>query len=206
MEIELKYLIDGGEKAEMIFADKTVISMIDKDEETMNMDAVYFDTADMSLTEQGIAFRIRKEGSSYIGTLKWNGSSENGMHKRQEINVPVSDDAAGTPDLNIFSQSEMSDVLEAIVGTREMRPIMEMDFVRRKARLDTGRSICEMSVDMGEVRAGGKKIPISELEIELFSGNEEDIIKIGEELSEKYGLKPENKSKFQRGYELIVQK
>jgi len=128
------------------------------------------------------------------------------MHKRQEINVPVSDDAAGTPDLNIFSQSEMSDVLEAIVGTREMRPIMEMDFVRRKARLDTGRSICEMSVDMGEVRAGGKKIPISELEIELFSGNEEDIIKIGEELSEKYGLKPENKSKFQRGYELIVQK
>ena len=206
MEIELKYLIDGREKAEMIFADKTVISMIDKDEETMNMDAVYFDTADMSLTEQGIAFRIRKEGSSYIGTLKWNGSSENGMHKRQEINVPVSDDAAGTPDLNIFSQSEMSDVLEAIVGTREMRPIMEMDFVRRKARLDTGRSICEMSVDMGEVRAGGKKIPISELEIELFSGNEEDIIKIGEELSEKYGLKPENKSKFQRGYELIVQK
>lgn len=206
MEIELKYLINDKDDADRIFADVSVAGFIDKEVSSITMDAVYYDTAEKSLTEQGIAFRIRKEGDCYIGTLKWNGTSDNGMHKRQEINVPVSEEAAGTPDLDIFRQSEMSDVLEAIVGTKKLLPLMEVDFVRRLARLDTGRSICEMSVDTGEIRAGGKKAPIYELEIELFSGNEEDIIKIGTELSEKYGLKPENKSKFQRGYELIVQK
>lgn len=206
MEIELKYLIDDAAKINDIFSDEYIVGIRDeKKEEMIPMHAVYYDTEDRRLTEEGIALRIRKEGERNIGTLKWHGTSEDGMHKRQEINVPVSDEAMTlAPEISIFDQSEMSEVLEAVVGTRRLLPMMEVDFMRRLIRLDTGKSISEMSADSGEIKANGKTIPILELEIELFSGNEEEIVEIGRRISEKYQLKPGNKSKFERGYELLT--
>lgn len=206
MEIELKYLLGDEEKADEIFADEFVNQIKDeKAEEKIDMDAVYYDTEERSLTEQKIAFRVRKEGEQYIATLKWDGTSDNGMHKRQEINVPVSDEKfAVSPDATIFSQSEMSEVLEAIIGSKKLNPLIEVKFTRRLIRLDTGKSISELSIDIGKIKANGKTIPISELEIELFSGNEEDIVGIGNKIAQKYDLHPENKSKFERGYELLA--
>ncbi|MBR1990141.1 MAG: inorganic triphosphatase, partial [Firmicutes bacterium] len=72
-----------------------------------------------------------------------------------------------------------------------------------QVRIDTGKSISELSVDKGEVRAGEKSAPILELEIELFSGEEADMAVIGETLAEKYGLQASNISKFKRGLDLI---
>ena len=93
MEIELKYLIEDKAVIDQIFADPYLSSIKDeKTEEKMEMHAVYFDTEDRRLYREGIAFRVRKEGTRIVGTLKWNGSSEDGMHKREEINVPVSDE------------------------------------------------------------------------------------------------------------------
>ncbi|TDP59605.1 CYTH domain-containing protein [Aminicella lysinilytica] len=204
MEIELKYLIDDEKVADEIFADDYIESIRDTKEECVDMDAIYYDTADRSLTGQEMAFRIRREGTSHVATLKWDGTSDNGMHKRQEINVPVSDEKLiEQPEITIFDQSDMSDVLAAVCGSRKLLPLIEVSFVRRVIRLDTGKSISELSVDRGEIIAGGKKSPVLELEIELFSGNEKEIVDIGNKLSEKYHLKPENKSKFERGYELL---
>lgn len=45
--------------------------------------------------------------------------------------------------------------------------------------------------------------PVAELEIELFSGDQDDMIALGRELAAKYNLTPGNKSKFQVGLELI---
>ena len=50
------------------------------------------------------AFRIRLEGSRYIATLKRRSSAEAGLHKREEINAPVTDDDfVDNPTLSIFS-------------------------------------------------------------------------------------------------------
>jgi len=137
-------------------------------------------------------------------TLKWNGSSEDGMHKREEINAPVDDvEKLHTPDVEIFAQSEMCDVLKGLVGERKLMPMMETDIVRHQVRIDTGKSISELSVDKGEVRACGKSAPILEMEIELFSGDEADMKALGEELAKKFGLRAENISKFKRGLDLM---
>ena len=205
MEIELKYLIDDDTKIDQMFEDPMISEIKDeKTEESINMDAIYFDTEDHSLTNEGIAFRVRMEGERYIATLKWNGTSENGMHKREEINIPVTDmNAVEHPTYDIFAQSEMADVLETVIGTKELKPLMEVAFVRRQVRLDSGKSISVFSVDNGEVSAGGKKESIRELEIELYSGSEDDMRAFGERVREKFGLVPGNKSKFERGYELF---
>lgn len=205
MEIELKYAIDSESVAEAVFQDPYIQMIKDKQtEESIDMHAVYFDTEDRRLYREGIAFRVRKEGDIMQATLKWNGSSEDGMHKREEINAPVDDaEKLKTPDVEIFAQSEMCDVLKGLVGQRKLLPMMETDIVRHQVRIDTGKSISELSVDKGEVRANGKSAPILEMEIELFSGDEEDMKALGEELAKKFGLRAENISKFKRGLDLM---
>lgn len=205
MEIELKYLVDNAEKIEQIFSDPYLESIKDKEtEEEIEMHAVYFDTEDRRLYREGIVFRVRKEGRRLAATLKWNGSSEEGMHKREEINVPVSDEEKLVkPDIQIFAQSEMCQVLADLVGKRTLIPMMDVYFSRRQVRVDTGRSISEISLDKGRIECGGKIAPISELEIELYSGEEEDMMALGRHISQKYGLSAENKSKYKRGLDLI---
>lgn len=205
MEIELKYTIENEQVAEDIFQEPYIQMIKDKQtEEKINMHAVYFDTEDRRLYREGIAFRVRREGEILQATLKWNGSSEEGMHKREEINVPVDDEEKlKTPDVDIFAQSEMCDVLKNLVGERKLVAMMETDIVRHQVRIDTGKSISELSVDQGEVRCAGKSAPILELEIELFSGDEEDMKALGEELAKKFDLRAENISKFKRGLDLM---
>ena len=205
MEIELKYLIDKDEVIEQIFQDPYLSKIKDKNSyEEIEMHAVYFDTEDRKLYREGMAFRVRKEGNKLVATLKWNGSSEEGMHKREEINVPVDDEEKlKTPDIHIFDQSEMCQVLSQVVGKRKLIPLMDIYFKRRQMRLDTGKSISELSVDQGQIVCNGKVAPISELEIELYSGEEDDMKALGDDMAEKYGLIAENTSKFKRGLDLM---
>lgn len=205
MEIELKFLVDNKMIISEIFEDKYILSLKDKDsDEEMEMHAVYFDTADKRLFREGIAFRIRKEGNKIIATLKWNGSSEDGMHIREEINVPVDKESMLlNPDIHIFDLSEMEEILQRVVGERKLLPLMDVFFVRKQMRLDTGKCICELSVDQGEIKCEGKVEKISELELELYSGDAKDLKKLGAEIAEKYGLTPEDKSKYKRGLDLM---
>ncbi|MCR4669020.1 MAG: CYTH domain-containing protein [Clostridia bacterium] len=204
MEIELKYHLPDAETAEKLFNDEYVREIADADSESrMDMLAVYFDTEDHRLGREGITFRVRREGSRLVGTLKWNGSSEDGMHVREEINVPVRElEKLREPDPGIFRQSEMFETLKKTIGSRVLKKQIEIEFVRRKIRLDSGKVICELSEDRGRVISGSKEAPISEVEIELYSGSREEMEKIGAELAAKYGLVPENRSKFKQGLDL----
>ena len=205
MEIELKYLVDSYSKIDKIFSDSYIVSIMDEDsEEEIEMEAVYFDTAERRLSREGIIFRVRREGNKIIATLKWNGVSEEGLHKREEINVPVVDeDKLRNPDIDIFSQSQMHQTLIDLIGEKELVPVMTMEFVRRQVRIDTGVCICELSADTGEISCGGKTAPISEIELELYSGSDADMEKLGEQLCDKYYLKPGVKSKFKQGLDLL---
>lgn len=205
MEIELKYLIKDENAIKRILEDSYLVEIKDQQsEEEKEMHAIYFDTEDKSLYQRSIAFRIRRENSKLIATLKWNGYSEDGMHKREEINVPVDNETKLTnPDITIFDQSEMYSILEEATGEKPLLPVMDILFHRHQMRLDTGKSICELSVDKGLISANGKTAPILELEIELYSGDEADMRSLGERIANKYNLTPENSSKFKRGIELM---
>ena len=205
MEIELKYSIDNEAKIEEILNDQSVTSIKDENsDEDIDMHAVYFDTEEGDLSQNAMAFRIRKEGAKLMATLKWGGSSEGEMHKREEINIPVDgEDQLEKPDMSIFDQSEAGPMLDTIIKGKELKPLMVIDFLRRQARLDTGKAICELSIDSGKVFCGGKEDKILEMEIELYSGQEEEIVELGRQLSEKYNLKPGEISKFRRGLNLL---
>ena len=205
MEIELKYHVNDEETANLVFDSEDIKSITDEgSEESIVMRAVYFDTEDRRLSRELMTFRVRREGQKIIGTIKWNGKSESGMHVREEINIPISDESKlETPDIEIFSETPIYDDLKRVVGNRVLTKVIETDVIRRQARIDTGKSICELSYDSGKIFAGGKEGIISEMEIELYSGDREDMENLGQILSEKFGLTPETRSKFRQGLELM---
>ena len=207
MEIELKYKVPDKETMDKIWNDEYISEIEEKDSrEDILMKAAYFDTEDRILSKNDIAFRVRMEGSKVIASLKWNDKdlSISGLHMREEINVPMDDDTCFiSPKPDIFKESsEGRDLLE-VVGDSPLLNIMEMTFLRKKVRLDDGECICELSLDDGKIMSDCGEEPINEMEIELFTGEQDCLIKIGDTIVQKYDLQPESLSKYARGLKLI---
>lgn len=205
MEIEMKYGIEDKEIARRIWEDDYLLSMEEKDSrEKVYMKASYFDSDDYILSRNDIAFRVRMEGSRIVASLKWNGASEKGLHTREEINVPVNDEACFImPDPDIFKESDIGRDMIALVAGKPLHSMLETRFLRSRLRIDTGKSICEVAIDEGEIVTDYGNLPICELEIELFSGDQEEVRQIGNTLAQKYGLTEEDRSKYARGLKML---
>lgn len=202
MEIELKYRIPSPETAEEIWKDKMFFHLEEEDSrEELCFDAKYFDTADCVLSNNDMAYRVRKEGTGWVASLKWKGHSEGALHVREELNVPVADDK---PDPGVFHGSEMGDHLEEIIGGRPLMCLLKTAYHRRRFRIDTGEGLYELSLDDGWIVTPYGQDRILEVELELFSGETEELEKIGASMCEKYGLEKEVRSKYARGLEIIA--
>lgn len=204
MEVELKFLVEEPIAREKILGDKHLAEIMDEgSQEEIQMRATYYDTEALDLCNNEIAFRIRRENEYPVATLKWGGKVENGLHMRGELNVTVDEEYAKNPSLDIFKGSEIYEAIEAAVGNKALIPLMEANCLRKQLRVDTGKSISVVSLDVGEIVTAKGTAPISELEVELYSGDEADMIALGRELATKYNLKEGAKSKFRVGLELL---
>jgi len=207
MEIELKYRIDSVEQYEKLLSDTWIAGHAESEEpEIIRMKAAYFDTEDLKLISHNIALRIRNEGDRTLATLKWREDDDGigGLYIRSEINIPVTDKTCFfAPDPAIFKESiEGRDLLDILEGNPLIN-IIDMIFTRKSFRIDYEKSILELSLDEGVIVAGVKSIQFRELEIEIYSGSKEDLLAVGNHISDKYGLEPELKTKFARGIELL---
>lgn len=201
MEIELKYRVPGEDIAGRIWENELFSDMEEESSrEELRLVGRYYDTEDRRLADSGIAYRVRKEGEHYIATVKWKGESEDGLHSREELSIPVADHEA---DIAVFSESSVGPRLEELAEGRELICIMETEIDRRRFRIDTGTGIFELSVDSGQVKTDCGCEEILEVEVELFSGETEELVKIGEKLQKKYGLDAEDTSKYAKGLHLL---
>jgi triphosphatase len=205
LEFELKYKIHDKKLLTVIPSDEYLLSVEEKDtREQVFMKAAYFDTEDFVLSSNDIAFRVRMDGARIVASLKWNDSGDNGLYTREEINVPVDDPACCLmPDPGLFRESEMGKDLAEMFSGKPLVSILETKFLRNRFRVDTGEAICEISLDDGDIITDFGKLRITEMEIELFSGGKEGLMKLGKTLAEKYELTPELESKYARGLKLL---
>ena len=210
MEIELKYKVESVEKYEKILSDMWVRSHAEFAEpEVVRMKAAYFDTEDHTLIRHNVAFRIRSEGDRTLATLKWcdDDESVSGLYIRSEINIPVVDQACFFhPDPSIFNESTEGKDLLDLIDERPLSNVFDMIFTRKRFRIDYGQSILELALDDGVIVAGDESTAIRELEIEIYSGNKEDLLVVGKKIADRYNLVPELKTKFARGVELLHNK
>ena len=205
MEIETKYIIPERETADKLWEDKFLVSMEEEgSRETLYMKAVYFDTEDSLLAKNDIALRVRAENETIFATLKWSGKNEGALHTREELNIPVGGDTCMiAPDISVFEESETGKELIDLIGDKPLFSNVETGVIRRRFRIDTGKALIEVSVDTGEIITDGGIEPICEIEFELFSGEESELERVSENVKERYGLEPGEKSKYARGLELV---
>lgn len=204
MEIELKYAIENEEVAQRIWEDERLRKMEEPNtRETVFMKGTYFDTDTLDLSTNDIAYRIRSEGDKLIASLKWGGQTEGPLHTREEINVPVN---SRKPNPVTFEESDIGKDLIRILNGKQLKSIMEVNVQRHRFRIDTQKSILEISLDEGEIVTDYGVSPICEVEIELFSGDQEDLMEMGRSLEEAYGVVSEKRSKYYRGLMLARKK
>ncbi|MGX8774692.1 MAG: CYTH domain-containing protein [Bacillota bacterium] len=201
MEIELKYNIPDSATADLIWENELFRDVEEAgSREVLNIDARYFDTENFDLARNEVAYRVRREGDRLVAALKWKGHTEEGLHVREEINVPVEDDF---PDLNVFHESSVGCEVCELAEDKELKCILQTACTRRRFRIDTDTGLFEFSVDSGEIVTDYGVQPLNEVEIELFTGETEELLEIGKKLQEKYGLKEEDRSKYYRGLLMI---
>lgn len=213
MEIEKKLGIPSKRKAKKIWRSlrKSNLDWIGK-AQRLAMRADYFDTDDGRVRDNRFAFRIRREGPDVIATLKGKGGSENGLHIREEENLVLNDGLSQrraqkrflkNPPADLFHDTALGREVESVIGDKPLNRIVAMAFTRRKQEVAYGDSVLEVSVDTGSIKGPGpKRAPIRELEVELISGNPEDVNRLSGEIASKYQLEPENRSKLSRGLAL----
>lgn len=202
METEFKYILNDPSVFDTIVEEAGNSKLGLDSVEIIDMHAVYFDTEDFDFRNRGIAYRIRQEDDRCTATIKWDIDVSGGLHRREEFNLVVNDERfAEHPDIEIFVSSDAYDVLKDAAGSKKLVPTISMDYQRRQFKVDTGKSISCISIDEGVIHhVDGHIVPVSELEIEWYYGDEDDFMALAKRVQEKYGLKTEDRSKLQRAY------
>jgi triphosphatase len=158
----------------------------------------YFDTADFSLSAQGVALRVRKAGRRWLQTLKTEGERQGGLSRRIEFEMPVS---RGALDWTRFPAEALAHVPEAL--REQVAPVFETRFHRTAWLLKgKGGAQIEVALDVGEVVAGERSQPICEIELELKAGQPDALFALALEWADAFDCLPFDISKAERGVRL----
>ena len=162
----------------------------------------YFDTDQFQLRCWHMGLRIRQIGNTKEQTIKTAGTVANGLHQRPEFNVDIPFEIA-VPDLSLFPQTIWPETVELEKLQHQLQVLFETNFVRNKWQVVVGNSEVEVALDVGEIIANDKQAKICEIELELVSGNDTDLLALSHHLTEQMSVTMGNESKAQRGYQLL---
>lgn len=194
-EIELKLLVDADRMAH--FNAAPVIAANARNKGTRkHLKSVYYDTPERTLRRNGLSLRVRRSGARFVQTVKTDVVDDPLRRGEWEASVP-----SLAPDLALA----MPFIPEKLRGHLEAQPL-EAVFtadVHRHARLiDLPSGTVEIAFDRGELTAGDRSLPVSEIELELKSGSASAIYEIALRLAEHGDVKPSIRPKSARGFDL----
>jgi inorganic triphosphatase YgiF len=167
---------------------------------------IYFDTPELTLASSKSALRLRQTPDGWLQTFKTVGNAKEGLHSRHEWEMPVAGEK-----LEIDALLRECDEPSAADALRQAAPelveLFRTNFTRTLWRVEVNGSDIEAAIDQGdvfaEVDSETRRAPISEVELELKSGDEAALHTLAAELGRQIaGLAPDNISKAQRGYKL----
>ena len=166
---------------------------------TQQLVNLYYDTPSLALHRRGIALRLRKQGRIWLQTVKGAGASSAGLTSRQEWELPY----AGHFDFTAIDDPALRHQLERPSVLGKLIPLFETNFRRTTLRFEPAPgTVVHLMLDSGWVAVAGRREPISEVEIELESGDLGRIFGLVKTLAERVPLAPLLLSKAERGYRL----
>lgn len=161
------------------------------------METTYYDTPAGSLSRRKLTLRSRRENGVQICTCK----SQLPDGGRGEWQIQCQDIVQAVPRLcSMGCPQELGEL-----ASEGLVPVCGARFRRLAATVPFQDTVLEVALDQGVLTGGGKEIPLLEAEVELKSGPKEGLDAFAQALAAKYGLVPEQKSKFQRALALSRQ-
>lgn len=205
-ETELKLLLPGAEPQRIAEQLARHPLLRRRPSEVQALHNVYYDTPAQDLRRQKVALRVRRLRSGspprdvWVQTLKTAGSSVGGLSQRGEWEAVLRN---GQPRLTALRHSAWP----ALDPDGTLWPQLQPCFITTCTRTlwtvrQRDRSVIEVALDVGEILAGGRSLPICELELELKAGSPEALHALARALAADLALLPGQASKAERGYAL----
>lgn len=206
MEVELKLSI-AAHDAEALRRHPLLKEYATSTPHAQMMSDTYFDTPEQHMRLHDAGLRVRQVGGDWIQTMKGGGSSNGGLHSRNEWESLVS---GPTPDLarlrdavgpksayaRLLRSAAVEDHLEPIFTTSVKREIWDL-------RLPQG-DLVECALDQGSLACGDEQQEISELELELKSGEPAHLFDFALALQQEIPMQIGTLSKAERGYAMYA--
>lgn len=225
VETEVKLIINDADMAKLMEHDIITSKALEGSHQNLHLVSTYYDTKSMFLKKNRVAYRVRKTeeaedgsdilSSSYEATIKIDKKISGEMSSRYEFNVPVSGMDA---DVSVFEASELPLDLTEICGEEKPQPLFTVEVTREVLLLRiTEKTLVELAIDKGLIYPGREEdyrgkvenIPvdhINEVELELKSGEIEDLMDYVEKMRGLVTVQGESRSKFVRGLALLQDK
>ena len=161
------------------------------------LETVYYDTPEQLLFQHGMSLRVRRSGNHFIQTLKLLPKTGQPL-TRQQWETPVDSVA---PDLARLPADEIGDPVTRLTSDA-LVPVFATKVRRHARQLDLPDASVEIAFDEGTIEAGARQEVLSEIELELKSGNAGVLFDLGAQLLDAAPLRVGTRSKAERGFAL----
>jgi inorganic triphosphatase YgiF len=169
-------------------------------DEPQTLQSVYFDTAKQTLRKHGLSLRLRRRDGRFAQTVKKRRGRSVGLFERDEWECPVEN---GQPDLAAARDSALAPLIGKKLR-RRLRPVFETRVERTTYPLRHGGSDIALTVNRGKVKAAGRSSPLCEIELELKSGEADELFALARALDRALPVRLASKSKAAHGYDLLA--
>jgi len=159
---------------------------------------VYFDTVKSKLRKHGLALRVRHSGANRVQTIKALQKGARGAFGRDEWEESITGD---NPDLKLAKGTALEPLATKKLQ-RKLKPVFETVVERAAFPIRSNEADLELAVDRGHIKAHERHEPVSEIEIELKSGDRAAIATLAERLAQSAPIAYAAQSKPERGYAL----
>lgn len=192
-ELELKLAIDASDIEAFVRLTETLGWQVQSQQRLNN---TYFDTPDQALRRERVALRVRQAGERWIQTLKTAGTIDsNGVSRRGEWEWDLPDSS--------LNADLLAEYLPTAIDLEQLAPLFTTDFHRTTWLVKEQGSSIEVALDRGAISAAGRELPISEVELELKSGEPDHLVQLADKLKESVRLRVDTLSKAQRAQALL---
>ncbi|MGY8708139.1 CHAD domain-containing protein [Bradyrhizobium sp. 18BD] len=198
-EIELKLLVDADRIADFNAAPVIAANARNKGSRK-HLKSVYYDTPARLLRRNGLSLRVRQSGARFVQTVKTDAGDDPLRRGEWEASVP-----SLSPDLAL-AMPFIPEKLREHLQTHPLEAVFTADIHRHARMIDLPTGTVEIAFDQGELVAGERSLPVSEIELELKSGSASTIYEVALRLAEYGAAKPSIRSKSARGFDLAAGK
>lgn len=193
-ELEFKLLLPSEEALHTVKNDAHIASLCSGPWLQTQMKTTYFDTPERLFSARHFTLRQRFEGEKSIVCLK---TPLKESHARGEWQIEATSVDTSAIERLVALGAPLELVL--LYSEGNIAPVCGAEFLRHHVMLTfCDGSQAELACDHGFVHGRTERLPFTELELELYKGEIDEMLKLVRYLCETYSLREQPLSKYAR--------